>query len=137
MHPNAPPVYSSHFLKSILYMILNLSVLYIFNIRFLEDICELRFSVDRIEESYNAYIKVPVDIPEEITQLTGIDKSKCQTIGIEMKDELDKYNQAYIHADWYKYNLIWKKNKTTQFLLTNYRPMKCTEDIYVFQAGSW
>jgi len=36
---------------------------------------------------------------------------------------------------WFKYNLIWKKNKTTQFLLANYRPMKCTEDICVFSPG--
>ena len=37
--------------------------------------------------------------------------------------------------EWYKYNLIWKKNKTTQYLLANYRPMKCTEDICVFSKG--
>lgn len=37
--------------------------------------------------------------------------------------------------EWFKYNLIWKKNKTTQFLLANYRPMKCTEDICVFSPG--
>lgn len=37
--------------------------------------------------------------------------------------------------DWFKYHLIWKKNKTTQFLLANYRPMKCTEDICVFSKG--
>lgn len=37
--------------------------------------------------------------------------------------------------EWYKYNLIWKKNKTTQFLLANYRPMKCVEDICVFSPG--
>jgi len=37
--------------------------------------------------------------------------------------------------EWHKYNLIWKKNKTTQFLLANYRPMKCTEDICVFSSG--
>ena len=36
---------------------------------------------------------------------------------------------------WYKYNFIWKKNKTTQYLLANYRPMKCTEDICVFSPG--
>ena len=34
-----------------------------------------------------------------------------------------------------KTNLIWKKNKTTQYLLANYRPMKCTEDIVVFSPG--
>lgn len=37
--------------------------------------------------------------------------------------------------EWFKYNIIWKKNKTTQFLLANYRPMKCTEDICVFSKG--
>ena len=37
--------------------------------------------------------------------------------------------------EWFKYNLIWKKNKTTQYLLANYRPMKCTEDICVFSCG--
>tara|TARA_R110000823_G_scaffold312444_1_gene439097 strand:+ start:2367 stop:3242 length:876 start_codon:yes stop_codon:yes gene_type:complete len=37
--------------------------------------------------------------------------------------------------DWFKYNIIWKKNKTTQFLLANYRPMKCSEDICVFSRG--
>lgn len=36
---------------------------------------------------------------------------------------------------WFKYNLIWKKNRTTQYLLANYRPMKCTEDICVFSPG--
>ena len=36
---------------------------------------------------------------------------------------------------WFKYNLIWKKNKTTQYLLANYRPMKSTEDICVFSPG--
>ena len=37
--------------------------------------------------------------------------------------------------EWFKYNIIWKKNKTTQFLLANYRPMKCTEDICIFSKG--
>jgi site-specific DNA-methyltransferase (adenine-specific) len=37
--------------------------------------------------------------------------------------------------EMFKYNIIWKKNKTTQFLLANYRPMKCTEDICVFSKG--
>jgi len=37
--------------------------------------------------------------------------------------------------EWFKYNMIWKKNKTTQFLLANYRPMRCTEDICVFSKG--
>ena len=36
--------------------------------------------------------------------------------------------------EWFKYNLIWKK-KQLNYLLANYRPMKCTEDICVFSSG--
>lgn len=37
--------------------------------------------------------------------------------------------------DWFKYDITWHKNKTTQFLLANYRPMKCKEDIILFSPG--
>ena len=36
---------------------------------------------------------------------------------------------------WFKYEWIWKKRKTTGFLLANYRPMKCTEDVVVFSPA--
>ena len=36
------------------------------------------------------------------------------------------------NLDWFKYEWIWKKRKTTGFLTANYRPMKQTEDILVF-----
>ena len=39
------------------------------------------------------------------------------------------------NLDWFKYELIWKKKKTTGFLLANYRPMKQTEDIVVFSPA--
>ena len=39
------------------------------------------------------------------------------------------------NLDWFKYEWIWKKRKTTGFLLANYRPMKCTEDIVVFSPA--
>lgn len=39
------------------------------------------------------------------------------------------------NLEWYKYNWIWKKNKTTGFLLANYRPMKQTEDVVVFSPA--
>jgi hypothetical protein len=45
------------------------------------------------------------------------------------------HEYAGLVHDWFKYTLIWKKNKSTQFLLANYRPMKCTEDICVFSRG--
>ena len=32
----------------------------------------------------------------------------------------------------HKYNLFWKKNRVTQFLLANYRPMKCIEEVCIF-----
>lgn len=37
--------------------------------------------------------------------------------------------------EWFKYDITWHKNKTTQFLLANYRPMKCKEDIILFSPG--
>ena len=36
------------------------------------------------------------------------------------------------NLEWFKYEWIWKKKKTTGFLHANYRPMKETEDILVF-----
>lgn len=39
------------------------------------------------------------------------------------------------NLEWFKYEWIWKKKKTTGFLLANYRPMKCTEDVIVFSPG--
>lgn len=36
------------------------------------------------------------------------------------------------NLDWFKYEWIWKKKKTTGFLHANARPMKETEDILIF-----
>jgi len=38
--------------------------------------------------------------------------------------------------DWFKFEFIWKKEKTKGFLNANYRPMKCTEDILVFSPAN-
>ena len=39
------------------------------------------------------------------------------------------------NLDWFKYEWIWKKKKTTGFLLANYRAMKETEDVVIFSPG--
>lgn len=39
------------------------------------------------------------------------------------------------NLEWFKYEWIWKKNRTTGFFTANYRPMKCTEDILIFSEG--
>jgi site-specific DNA-methyltransferase (adenine-specific) len=39
------------------------------------------------------------------------------------------------NLEWFKYELIWKKNITTGFLHANYRPMKQTEDIVIFSPA--
>jgi len=39
------------------------------------------------------------------------------------------------NLEWFKYEWIWKKQKTTGFLLANYRPMKETEDVVIFSPG--
>ena len=39
------------------------------------------------------------------------------------------------NLEWFKYEWIWKKSRTTGFFTANYRPMKKTEDILVFSSG--
>ena len=39
------------------------------------------------------------------------------------------------NLDWFKYELIWKKDITTGFLLANHRPMKQTEDVLILSEG--
>ena len=39
------------------------------------------------------------------------------------------------NLEWFKYEWIWKKSRTTGFFTANYRPMKCTEDILIFSEG--
>ena len=39
------------------------------------------------------------------------------------------------NLEWFRYEWIWKKRKTTGFLHANYRPMKETEDIVVFSQS--
>lgn len=39
------------------------------------------------------------------------------------------------NLEWFKYEWIWKKKRTTGFLLANYRPMKETEDVIIFSPG--
>ena len=39
------------------------------------------------------------------------------------------------NIEWFKYEWIWKKKKTTGFLLANHRPMKQTEDVVVFSSA--
>jgi len=39
------------------------------------------------------------------------------------------------NIEWFRYEWIWKKRKTTGFLHANYRPMKETEDVLVFSPS--
>ena len=39
------------------------------------------------------------------------------------------------NLDWFRYEWIWKKKKTTGFLHANYRPMKQTEDVLIFSPS--
>jgi len=39
------------------------------------------------------------------------------------------------NLEWFKYEWIWQKSRTTGFFTANYRPMKKTEDILVFSEG--
>lgn len=37
--------------------------------------------------------------------------------------------------DWYKYSWIWEKNRSPNFMMAKYVPLKTTEDILVFSDG--
>ncbi len=67
---------------------------------------------------------------------------------LEYKRVIKKYGVVCLTADqpftsqlvmsnleWFKYELIWKKDITTGFLLANHRPMKQTEDVLLFSEG--
>lgn len=67
---------------------------------------------------------------------------------LEYRRVLKKYGVVCLTADqpftsqlvmsnleWFKYELIWKKDITTGFLLANHRPMKQTEDVLLFSEG--
>jgi DNA polymerase III epsilon subunit-like protein len=55
-----------------------------------------------IERTYNAYIRIktPEKITEEITNLTGITREKCETEGVLMKDALLEFYNEYIQSDY-------------------------------------
>ena len=50
-------------------------------------------------------------------------------------DQLFTSKLVVSNVEWFKYEWIWHKQRTTGFLTANYRPMKSTEDILVFSAG--
>ena len=73
--------------------------------------------VDKLWEQYKRIIKKPQGVIALFAQqpFTSLIISKCFKL--------------------HKYNLFWKKNRVTQFLLANYRPMKCIEEICIFSYG--
>ncbi len=99
------------------------------------------------------------DLPYGTTDTHGVKKSKnrflkwdnvipLDKLWVEYKRIIKKNGVICLNADqpftsqliisnleWFKYELIWKKNRTTGFLLANYRPMKQTEDIVIFSEG--
>ena len=97
------------------------------------------------------------DLPYGTTDRTGVDKKGSNRIlGWDTVISLDKLWQQYrrvlkptgavvltadqpftsqlvlSNLEWFKYEWIWKKKRTTGFLHANARPMKETEDILVF-----
>lgn len=73
--------------------------------------------IDELWKEYKRIIKKPTGVIALFAQqpFTSLIISKC--------------------FELFKYNIFWKKNRVTQFLLANYRPMKCIEEICVFSYG--
>lgn len=73
--------------------------------------------IDKLWKEYKRIIKKPTGVIALFGQqpFTSLLISKC--------------------FELFKYNIYWKKNRVTGFLLANYRPMKCLEEICVFSYG--
>jgi len=73
--------------------------------------------IDELWKEYKRIIKKPTGVIALFAQqpFTSLIISKC--------------------FELFKYNIFWKKSRVTQFLLANYRPMKCIEEICVFSYG--
>ncbi len=73
--------------------------------------------IDELWKEYKRIIKKPIGVIALFAQqpFTSLIISKC--------------------FELFKKNIFWKKNRVTQFLLANYRPMKCIEEICVFSYG--
>ena len=56
---------------------------------------------DRLIKTYNEFINIPEHIPisEKITQITGIDREKLSSEGVDIIDVLEKFYDAYCRAD--------------------------------------
>jgi DNA polymerase-3 subunit alpha len=56
---------------------------------------------NRLVKTYNAYINIPehVEISEKITEITGIDREKLNTEGMDIIDVLEIFYDAYCRAD--------------------------------------
>ena len=101
------------------------------------------------------------DLPYGTTDRSGVEKKNgnnrllkwdtvipLESLWVEYKRVLKPKGAVVLTADqpftsklimsnieWFKYEWIWKKKKTTGFLLANYRPMKQTEDVIVFSPA--
>ena len=101
------------------------------------------------------------DLPYGTTDRSGVEKKNgnnrllkwdtvipLESLWLEYKRVLKPKGAVVLTADqpftsklimsiieWFKYEWIWKKKKTTGFLLANYRPMKQTEDVIVFSPA--
>jgi site-specific DNA-methyltransferase (adenine-specific) len=118
------------------------------------DCMKLMKSIDN-----NSIDLILCDLPYETTDRYGSKKGKSrifkwdsiiplEALWVEYKRIIKKNGAVVLTADqpftsqlicsnieWFKYEWIWKKNRTTGFLTANYRPMKQSEDVVVFSEG--
>mgnify|MGYP005736308653 FL=1 len=58
------------------------------------------YETKRIVWEYDSYVKLDnVDIPEKITNITGITKEICETQGNPMHEVLEKFYEAYMFCE--------------------------------------
>ena len=91
-------------------------------------LCDLPYGVTKCKWD------TPVDLDRLWEHYRRIIKKPCGVIALFGQQP---FTSRLISSNysWFKYSWVWRKNRKTQFLLANYRPMKCVEDIAVFSPG--
>ncbi len=91
----------------------------------------------KVEQVFNTYIRIPdhVDIPDIVTEITGITREKCNG-GIDIKDALKQFNKMWSSCDaivahnmWFDSKMMkieYKRNNIYCNMFKDYEKMHCT-----------
>lgn len=106
-------------------------------------IIQLSFAIydlheNKIDLTYDAYIQLPehIEIPQLITNITGITKDTCQNKGKPIHEALEKFHEAYMFCNGIVAHNMDFDEKAIQISMERYREIlldKCPQVFTCFQ----